>query len=77
MLRKEDGKETCAGSRPEVKTVGTVGGGTAEAMITDAAAGMLAGTESFRILHLDLSARKTGEEGMICGGTLDVMLERI
>ena len=46
-------------------------------MIADAAAGMLAGTESFRILHLDLSARETGEEGMICGGTLDVMLERI
>ena len=77
MLCEEDSKENGAGSRPAVKTVGTVGGGTAEAMIADAAAGMLAGTESFRILHLDLSARETGEEGMICGGTLDVMLERI
>ena len=77
MLCREESRETVAGSRPEVKTVGTVGGGTAEALITDAAAGMLAGTETFRILHLDLAAREAGEEDMICGGTLDVMLERI
>ena len=77
VLCKEDSKENGAGSRPEVSTLGTVGGGPAEAMITDAAAGILAGTEAFRILHLDLTARETGEEGMICGGTLDVMLERI
>ena len=77
MLCEEDSKENGAGSRPEVRTVGTVGGGAAEAMITEAAAGMLAGTEAFRILHLDLAAGETEEEGMVCGGTLDVMLERV
>ena len=62
--------------RPDGKGVGTVGGGYAEALIISAALDMAAGDERFRIVHIDLSSEKAGEEGMVCGGTLDVMLER-
>ncbi len=63
--------------RPDGSAAGTVGGGSAEAMITRAAREMFSGKESFRMLHLDLSSDTAGEEGMVCGGTLDVMLERV
>lgn len=77
VFRGEAGEASAAGNGRGLKTVGTVGGGAAEAGITESAAEMLAGTEGFRLLHLDLGAGTAEEEGMVCGGTLDVMLERI
>lgn len=63
--------------RPDGTGVGTVGGGYAEALIIAAALDMGASEECFRMVHIDLSSDAAEEEGMVCGGTLDVMLERI
>lgn len=63
--------------RPDGTGVGTVGGGYAEALIIAAALDMGASEECFRIVHIDLSSDAAEEEGMVCGGTLDVMLDRI
>ena len=80
IVRKRGAAPRQPGTRmlvlPDGKGVGTVGGGYAEALIISAALDMGAGEEQFRIVHIDLSSDTAGEEGMVCGGTLDVMLER-
>ena len=80
IVRKRGAAPRQPGTRmlvlPDGKGVGTVGGGYAEALIISAALDMGAGEEQFRIVHIDLSSDTAEEEGMVCGGTLDVMLER-
>ncbi len=59
------------------KTVGTIGGGLAEAMIRDRALELMENEEVRpEIFHVELSCEKAAEEGMICGGELEVFLER-
>lgn len=57
--------------------IGTIGGGCAEAEIQEKALLMLREGRRFALCRTDLSADTAQEEGMICGGMLDVMLELI
>ncbi len=62
--------------RPDGSCIGTVGGGSAEAQIKEQALRLLrSGRAQIEIMHADLSGKEAAKEGMVCGGTLDVMLE--
>lgn len=58
------------------RTVGTIGGGCAEAEIKQAAL-MAMDDRKLKIHHVDLSSNLAAEEGMVCGGIMDVVIEPI
>lgn len=67
MLVGEDG--TC---------VGTIGGGCAEhEIIQKALTSMRTGGNPFEILTVAMTTDEAEEEGMVCGGTIEVLLERV
>lgn len=67
MLIRQDG--TC---------VGTIGGGCMEAaVIRKALQMMMPGAEAVQVCRADLTGLDAEEEGMVCGGTADILLERI
>lgn len=60
------------------RCVGTIGGGCMEAdVLQKAKAMMFAGEQEVkaRICHVDMSGDEAQEEGMVCGGQVDVLLE--
>lgn len=60
------------------RCIGTIGGGCMEAdVIRKAVLMMNENEEKAKLCHIDLLADAVEEEGMVCGGTLDVLLERI
>jgi len=68
MLITEDGSIT-----------GTIGGGLAEALVIDRAVKMLEerknGPEKPVMIYVDMSGKEVADEGMICGGAVEVLLE--
>jgi xanthine dehydrogenase accessory factor len=62
--------------KPDGSIVGTIGGGSLEAQIIKEAIGVIKQGKPKR-LHRSLTAREAGEEGMICGGDLEVFIEPI
>jgi len=66
MLVKETGKTV----------LGTIGGGVVEASVLRESKDFSAGSASSVIKQFELSEGGS-EEGMICGGTIDVLIERI
>jgi xanthine dehydrogenase accessory factor len=66
MLAKQDGKTV----------LGTIGGGAVEANVIREAQQFFAGSRSSVIKQFELSEGDS-EDGMICGGTIDVLIERI
>lgn len=60
------------------RCVGTIGGGCMEARVIQIARLMAAGeNEQARICHADMTGNEAVEEGMVCGGEVDVFLEVI
>lgn len=57
-------------------TFGTIGGGCAEARIMENARNIIH-TGSFRICEIDMTGTIAEEEGMVCGGTMKVLIEDI
>ena len=67
MLIREDGT-----------TVGTVGGGCIESeVIQKALLIMRADENDFQICRVDMTADAAEDEGMVCGGVVEVMLEKV
>ena len=70
MLIVEDGSIT-----------GTIGGGLAEALVIDRAVKMLEerknGPEKPVMIYVDMSGKEVADEGMICGGAVEVLLETV
>jgi len=60
--------------RPDGSIVGTIGGGSGEALAI-AAGRELIGTGRYRLLHVELNADVAAREGMACGGEMDVLVE--
>lgn len=61
---------------PDGKCIGTIGGGCAESNILQKALVMLrADEEAARIYHVDMTGSEAEDEGMVCGGVIDVLLE--
>lgn len=57
-------------------TVGTIGGGCIEGSVIQKGRRMLInGEEKTAIVNVDMSMESAEEEGMVCGGTVDVLLE--
>ncbi len=56
--------------------VGSVGGGSAEARVCKEAMEVIKEGKT-RMLHFDLTGKEVAEEGMICGGNMDVLIEPI
>ncbi len=57
-------------------SVGTIGGGCAEAEVSTTARRMLSDEKNkIRISHVDMTADEAEQEGMVCGGVIDVLLE--
>lgn len=65
MLIKKDGT-----------IIGSVGGGCTEAEVWQEAQKVMEDGKP-KVLHFDMTGRTAEEEGMICGGTMDVYLEPI
>ncbi len=58
--------------------IGTIGGGCMEADVLQKALGLIrSGEHHTRICHVDLTGTDAEEEGMVCGGIVDVLLEVI
>ena len=61
------------------KITGTIGGGLAEALIMERAAEMLGrsknGPQGPVLIYVDMSGKEVADEGMICGGAVEVLLE--
>lgn len=70
MLISEDGSIT-----------GTIGGGLAEALVIDRAVKMLEesknGPQKPVMIYVDMSGKEVADEGMICGGAVEVLLEKV
>lgn len=66
MLVKQDG--TC---------VGTIGGGLAENQIKKAALKMLESSEDHKCLSVNMCSSGISLEGMVCGGNVEVYLEKV
>ncbi|MBQ9063221.1 MAG: XdhC family protein [Eubacterium sp.] len=59
-------------------TAGTIGGGCVEADTLVRARRMLQEPEcGAELLHVNMTAEEAEEEGMVCGGTVDILLEKI
>lgn len=59
------------------RTVGTIGGGCMEGEIIQKARLMLSGAEPERqLVSLDMTGEAAEDEGMVCGGVVEVYLER-
>ena len=56
--------------------VGTVGGGLLEGSVSDEVKQMFDGPLAIVVRQFELNEEKT-EEGMICGGTVDVLIEKL
>ena len=57
---------------------GTIGGGCLEAkVITEARALMIQPEKNAILIKVDLTAEEAEEEGMVCGGILEVFLEKM
>lgn len=60
------------------RTVGTIGGGCLEADVFQKAVALLADDDQKACLyHADMTGRDTEDDGMVCGGIIDVLLEVI
>lgn len=60
------------------KIVGTIGGGCMESEVVQQAKNMMyQNEESAKLLMVSLSNDKAEEEGMVCGGTLEIFLEKV
>lgn len=57
----------------EADTYGTLGGGTVEGLVVEAAREVLAGSQEPGIRTYELT--KDGNTGMVCGGTMDVFID--
>lgn len=61
---------------PDGECVGTIGGGCVEADIVRRALSMIRNkTEKAALCRVDMTGREAEDEGMVCGGAIDVLLE--
>jgi xanthine dehydrogenase accessory factor len=56
------------------KIVGSIGGGCSEAAVIDDARQIL-GTSGYKLQTVDLTGDSAEDEGMVCGGVMDVLIE--
>ena len=62
---------------PDGRCIGTIGGGCMEANIMRKALSMSRGGNALKLCHVDMTGEDAEDEGMVCGGVVDVLLECI
>jgi len=62
---------------PDGSIRGSVGGGAVEGACMAMAGKILEGEESHRFLSFDMTATKAADAGMVCGGAVRVLLQRV
>lgn len=61
---------------PDGRCIGTIGGGCMESEVFHQALSMIrSGEEKQKLCHVDMTGEEAEEEGMVCGGVADVLLE--
>lgn len=83
IVSKKGSSPRSAGSRMLIAEDGslteTIGGGLAEARVIEKAAEMLAANKNEPVrpvlMHVDMTGKQVLDEGMICGGAIEVLLE--
>lgn len=63
--------------RADGTTVDTIGGGCIESEVIRKALLMMRAEEGFRLCTVDMTADAAEDEGMVCGGVVEVMLEKV
>lgn len=64
---------------PDGHAIGTIGGGCVEADVMRRARMMLTSPQDFppfQLIEVDMTAEAAEDEGMVCGGIIEVLLER-
>ncbi len=56
------------------RILGSIGGGCSEAAVLGEARRII-GSGRFQVIHVDLTGEAAEEEGMVCGGIMDVLVE--
>ncbi len=59
---------------PLGQVTGSIGGGCAESEVMQRARKLI-GTGGFEVFHVDMTGEVAEEEGMVCGGVMDVLIE--
>jgi xanthine dehydrogenase accessory factor len=81
IVRSSGSAPRTSGARMLVKSngtlVGTVGGGALEGKCQARAKELLRSPDHFAMLDFDLSATVAAEAGMVCGGTVSVLLTKV
>lgn len=63
---------------PDGRTIGTIGGGCMESDVLQKALLMIRSESGEpRVCHVDMTGKDAEDEGMVCGGVVDVLLEII
>ena len=63
---------------PDGSTTGTIGGGSAEAAVIQKAVQIMERESPLPMTHqIDITGRTAEDEGMVCGGIVDFLLERV
>ena len=61
---------------PDGRIVGSIGGGCSEAAILRDALDII-GTSTYCVIDIDMTGDVAESEGMVCGGTMKVLVEDI
>ena len=56
------------------RILGSIGGGCSEAAVLGEARAVI-GTGGYKVIHVDLTGDAAEDEGMVCGGIMDVLVE--
>ena len=56
------------------RILGSIGGGCSEAAVLGQARRLI-GSGRYQVIHVDLSGEAAEDEGMVCGGVMDVLVE--
>ncbi len=85
IISKQGSSPRAAGTRMLVagdgSAAGTIGGGLAEARVMQRAAEMLSDNKNWPlkpvVVNVDMTGKDVEDEGMICGGAIEVLLEAV
>lgn len=56
------------------RILGSIGGGCSEAAVLGEARSLI-GSGRYKVVHVDLTGEAAEDEGMVCGGIMDVLVE--
>ena len=56
------------------RILGSIGGGCSEAAVLGEARSLI-GSSRYKVVHVDLTGEAAADEGMVCGGIMDVLVE--